>query len=1018
MTAVYSFLEQQMLHCCMPFVLSNSAMHDIPSTRRHICPISSDPDLLFNAILQGMGLQTAWICQIRDLQSSVIVLPTHRESMWGDEGPGEQRLVEPRVKQRLLGQDIKPPGFVDSSAGSLSSDTDYDDYYDYYDYTPAPTPAPTTPSPTTPSPLTPAPTPAPTPSPLTPAPTPAPTPSPSTGVPTPAPTPTTPSPTPEPAILGNVTCTVCVAGARGSGRKNRGLLESIVPEEATDDEICAAIAADVSEAAGILPSDVSCSPEGSCYFAVAATFRTEGSSEGDIVAFTNALSSNADVVFGSFPSGTVAVSQITVAFFRGDPGGYDESLFYGMLYGIEFVGQPPTPLPPVPTATPEPPPTPVPTGSPAPTTPAPTFGPGSCDVGGDVADVAHADLDAFAPISALNPLSTIVDQAPCDSRRKLLDTSGSVSAPESAPPCSMVVYTDYAFTCGASVPKEETCLVAFVVFPEDVDQDSLDAVMETMGNDPSTIFTSFDDQAWELDAFFGPFQSQMRLSSALPAECCPGNADQPSFCSSGTSDGSSFSGAQSSEQDSSTDISMRAGGDLFRLLEDDSDTSDKGRGRRSDNSAKAGGALRKKKRSDDDDDDDNEDTKDRRDRGEDSEDNGDKELEDDDGDDQVDELGLKKSTAPIFTNLVRSQPLLDTEAPEAGTGPKLADLPQPIWAVMNKQGASAGATLGDLQAGYRPKGEEETLASLTSGGAKGAAAAPKQSAAAKEIASDRDSAVQTLQGVPSKAQAALAETSGNHSDAPGVIDSLRAGNASDTGQSAAAAPDSRMNISGTNASSLVYPNGTNFTNATAGFLLGSLPGEGTSLDPALYTVLSGRDPVELTKDGGEPLVNGQIPAFMRANEGGESLETGSVVIEAVEAEAASVGPIMDSGRKTSTAAIVICVAFALLMAAGGFVYRHRLSEGLEGLQTRGFFLFGRRSAVSTISTSTGSSMGAGVSAMSLGSEFPEAPQHKPAKVPSAWQSKRGRTSGRPKQHQPGQTLRDAAKLPVERSVRI
>ena len=836
--------------------------------------------------------------------------------------------------------------------------------------------------------------------------------------------------------------TVFVAGARGSGRKNRGLLESIVPEEATDAEFCAAIATDVSKSAGVLPSDVSCSPKGNGYFGIVVTFRTEGSSEGDIVAFTNALSNNPDGIFGSFPPGTMAVSDITVTFFEEDPGGY-ESLFYGMLYGIEFVGQPPTPLPPVPTATPEPPPTPAPTGSPAPTTPAPTSDTRSCGVGGDVAAVAHADLDAFVPISALNPLSTIVVEAPCGTRRKLLDTSGDMSEPDSVPPCSMVVYTDYAFTCAASVPKEETCLVAFVVFPEDVDQDSLDAVMETMGNDPATIFTSFDDQAWELDAFFGPFQSQMRLSSALPAECCPGNADQPSFCSSGTSDGSSSSDAQSA-----VDPSMRAGDDLLRLLEnssenerrvrdedsshrrdpnngrDDDDTSEERDRDKDSKDAPENSSERRdpeKGRGDDDDEgddddddddgagkendlgkgsDDHENSSERRDpekgrgnhEGDDDDDDDDDEAgageqkdidkgnddhkdsseqrdpekgrgndegdddDADDDDDEEEEVGageqkdvdkgsddrkdsserrdpakgtsddegddeeeeeeeedgageqkvrnngsdddgakgmedeeedkyepiLHNGAAAIINSPAMSQPL-DPGMPETAKEPTLADF-VPVKAE-NQEGNGPRATLAGLQAGYRAEGEE-LIVNLTSGGAN-----------------------------------------------QGAVDSPRAGDLNDTD----------VDVPATNVSSPMYPTDASDSNATAGFLLGPLPGEGTALDPALYTVLSGRDPVELTKDGGEPLVNGEIPAFMRANDGGVDLETRSEggvdletrsVVEFAQAAAAS-GPIVDGGRKMSTAvgAIVACAAFSIL-AAGCFILRRRLSEGLRGLRRR------------------------------------------------------------------------------------
>ena len=756
-----------------------------------------------------------------------------------------------------------------------------------------------------------------------------------------------------------------MAGARGSGRENRGLLESIGLEEATDDVICATIAADVSEAAGILPSDISCSPEGNGFFRVVVTFRAEWSSREDIAAFANALTNNPDGVFGSFPPGTVEASEITVTIFGEDPGGYDESMFYGMLYGIEFAGQPPIPLPPVPTATPAPLPTatPAPSLTPAPTgSPTPTSSPGSCDVGGDVADVAHADLDVFVPISDLNPLSIIVAEAPCDTRRKLLGASGDSNVPDSVPPCSVVTYTEYAFTCAASFPKEETCLVAFVVFPEDVDQDSLDTAMEAMGNDPATIFTSFDDQVWEIDAFFGPFQSQMRLSSALPAECCPGNADQPSFCSSGTSDGSS-----SSDAPNVADASTRAGDDLFRLLEDSSENDGD-----EDSSQRRG-----PNKGSDDDDGASEERDLGRDSGNDREDSSQRSDpekgrgHDDDGDDDGDDedagkqTNLDKGSDDHEDSSERSDPEKgrgggdeddDDQDEDAGkpNDPDKGSDGHPDSSELRDREKGRGDDDVDDGAGELEDGdhgiedviggkelEDDIEAILQDGSAAGSAAiinTPAESQTLDQGVPEPGAEPTLADFVPFRAE--KQEGSGPGTALGGLQERHRVGGEEVLADLASGGAE--VDVSATNISSPVYPNDANISNATAGFLIGSLPGEETALDPALYTVLSGRDPVELTKDGEEPLVKSEIPAFMRTNDGAVDLETHSKggvdfgtrsIVEFADTPEAS-GPNVDGGRRISTAvgAIVACVAFSILAAGFIFIHRHRLSEGLERLR--------------------------------------------------------------------------------------
>jgi hypothetical protein len=72
--------------------------------------------------------------------------------------------------------------------------------------------------------------------------------------------------------------------------------------------------------------------------------------------------------------------------------------------------------------------------------------------------------------------------------------------------------------------------VAYLVFPEEVDQVEINAVIDIMGTAPGIIFTSFENQIWSVDPIFGPKKSQMKFSSALGAECCPGNPDPPSYC--------------------------------------------------------------------------------------------------------------------------------------------------------------------------------------------------------------------------------------------------------------------------------------------------------------------------------------------------------------------------------------------------------------------------------------------------------------------------------------------------------
>ena len=298
----------------------------------------------------------------------------------------------------------------------------------------------------------------------------------------------------------------------------------------TDEEICAALSADTAAFAELPVDSVECSKSDAGYDMVANFPSSFGTNA--MLGLSNALTYNPDNVFPSFQSSTFSLDNLSVTVFSDEPGDGTEDLFYGI--DVDWTG----PLPPPPTM-PTPVPTPVPTiapATPSPTpatiiTPSPTI-PASCSVGGAVDDIAQEDLETFSPIMVLDPLSVHASESSCSARRRLLESSSDFSGTgNTAPACSWVIYTEYSFTCSAVSPPSETCLVSFLVFPEDVDQDELQGVTNTLENTPELIFTSLEDHIWSIDPFFGPKPTQIRFSSALGAECCPGNPDPPAYCS-------------------------------------------------------------------------------------------------------------------------------------------------------------------------------------------------------------------------------------------------------------------------------------------------------------------------------------------------------------------------------------------------------------------------------------------------------------------------------------------------------